>query len=131
MASCKRSVAGIAAKGRRFFIARRKPGGDLGCKWEFPGGKAEEHESDAQALIREYREELGVTVAVGPWVGTVSFEHQGKLFSLSAYRVFFDSENFNLAEHREWRWAALEEIETMDFAESDLKLLPFLKPNLR
>jgi 8-oxo-dGTP diphosphatase len=131
VASCKRSVAGIAVKGRRCFIARRKPGGDLGGKWEFPGGKVEEHESDAQALIREYHEELGVTVAVGPCVGTVSFEHHGKPFSLAAYCVFFDSENFSLPEHSEWRWAALEEIETMDFAESDLKLLPFLKLNLR
>jgi 8-oxo-dGTP diphosphatase len=109
------------------FIARRKPGGDLGGKWEFPGGKVEERESDAEALIREYLEELGVIVAVGPCAGTVSFEHQGKHFSLSAYRVFFDSEDFKLPEHSEWRWAALEEIETLDFAESDLKLLPFLK----
>ncbi|MDR2110325.1 MAG: NUDIX domain-containing protein, partial [Spirochaetaceae bacterium] len=51
----RRSVAGIAVEGGRFFIAQRIPGGDLGGKWEFPGGKVEEGETDAEALIREYR----------------------------------------------------------------------------
>ena len=38
-------------------------------KWEFPGGKVEPGESDAEALVRECREELGVVVTAGPQVG--------------------------------------------------------------
>jgi 8-oxo-dGTP diphosphatase len=126
----RRSVAGIAVEGRRVFIARRLPQGDLGGKWEFPGGKAENNESDAQALIREYREELGVSIRTGAHLGAASFEHNGKIYSLNAYRVFFDSVNFVLNDHSEWRWAALDEIESLDFVDSDRKLLPFLKLNL-
>jgi 8-oxo-dGTP diphosphatase len=125
-----RSVAGIAVEGACVFIARRLPKGDLGGKWEFPGGKVEAGESDAQALVREYLEEFGIVIRTGPHLGAASFEHNGKAYSLNAYRVFFDSPRFVLNEHSEWRWAALDEIETLNFVDSDRKLLPFLKLNL-
>lgn len=119
-------MAGIAEEGGKLFIARRKSGGDLGGKWEFPGGKVEEGESDGDALIREYQEEFGVAVKPGAFLGTASFEHHGKERRLNAYRISF-SGDFTLREHTEWRWASLEEIETLDFAGSDRLLLKALK----
>lgn len=127
----KRSVAGIAIEGGKAFIARRIPGGALGGKWEFPGGKAEPGETDEDALLREYQEELGVPVRVGSFLGASSFEHHGKPYELHAYQVFFLARNFQLTEHTEWRWASLEEIAALDFADSDRKLLPGLKPHLQ
>jgi 8-oxo-dGTP diphosphatase len=123
----KRSVAGIVFEESRFFIARRLPGGDMGDKWEFPGGKVEDGESDEQALVREYFEEFGVSITTGSKLAEAEFEHKGKKYTLSAYRVYFSSQNFVLTEHSEWRWASLDEIEKSDFADSDLKLLPTLK----
>jgi 8-oxo-dGTP diphosphatase len=123
----KRSVAGIAAREGKFFIVRRKPGGDLGGKWEFPGGKAEEGETDEAALAREYLEEFGARARVGPFLASAAFTHGGADFSLNAYRVDFDEKNIRLAEHTEWRWASPEEIKSLDFAGSDLKLLGALE----
>jgi 8-oxo-dGTP diphosphatase len=123
----KISVAGIAAEGGKFFIARRIAGGDLGGKWEFPGGKVEAGESAAEALIREYDEEFSVPVRVGKLLGSASFEHRGTVRSLAAYEVSFLKTEFKLVEHTEWRWASPAEIEKLDFAPSDLKLLPALK----
>jgi 8-oxo-dGTP diphosphatase len=120
------SVAGIAVKGGRFFIAQRRAGGDLGGKWEFPGGKVEQGESDEEALCREYREEFGVPIQTGPFLGSASFEHYGKTYIVNAYRVYFSGGDFTLHEHKRWRWADFEEIKALDFAESDLKLLPAL-----
>jgi 8-oxo-dGTP diphosphatase len=125
------SIAGIAVAGGKLFIARRKPGGDLGEKWEFPGGKVEEGESDEAALIREFREELDDTVRVGPLLGTASFEHRGKSRLLRAYRVDFSVPDLTLIEHTAWKWASPEEIADMDFADSDLKLLPALQAYLQ
>jgi len=123
-----RSVAGIAVDGTRLFIARRKPGGSLGGKWEFPGGKAEEGETDEAALKREYLEEFGVAVEVGPLLADAGFSHRGRPFSLNAYRIFFGSLDFRMSEHVEWRWASCDEIEAGGgFADSDLLLLPALR----
>ncbi|MDR1900569.1 MAG: (deoxy)nucleoside triphosphate pyrophosphohydrolase [Treponema sp.] len=124
------SVAGIALRNGRLFIARRKAGGDLGGKWEFPGGKVEADESDEDAVRREYREEFGVSVRTGPLVGSACFEHRGIPRTLNAYRIYFSAPKFKLQEHSEWRWASLEEIEGLDFAGSDRKLLPALKQYL-
>jgi len=122
-----RSVAGIAIEGGKVFIARRKEGGDLGGKWEFPGGKVEEGEGNADALRREFLEEFAVDVTVGALLATAEFTHNEQQFSLNAYRIFFASLRFNMTEHDQWRWAALEEIEPLDFAGSDRLLLPQLQ----
>jgi 8-oxo-dGTP diphosphatase len=123
----KRSVAGIAIEKGRVFIARRKAGGDLGGKWEFPGGKVEEGESDAEALQREFLEEFGVTVTVGALLASGEFSHNGQKFALNGYRVSFASDRFTMTEHDECRWAAFDEIETLDFAGSDRLLFPPLQ----
>ncbi|MDR1399278.1 MAG: (deoxy)nucleoside triphosphate pyrophosphohydrolase [Treponema sp.] len=122
----KRSVAGIAIENSRLFIAKRIPGGAMGEKWEFPGGKVEDDESDADALRREYREEFGIDVTVGDLLASAVFEYKGQR-QLSAYQVTFASMQFTLIEHTTWRWATLEEIEALDFVDSDQKLLPALK----
>jgi 8-oxo-dGTP diphosphatase len=124
------SVAGIAAAEDRIFIARRKAGGDLGGKWEFPGGKVEDGETDQEALVREYDEEFGVKISVGEPLGTAAFEHHGRQFSLHAYRINFLEKDFTLAEHTEWRWATFEEIDALDFAGSDRLLFPGIRTRL-
>jgi 8-oxo-dGTP diphosphatase len=124
-------VAGIALEGGKFFIARRLPGGDLGEKWEFPGGKVEAGESDEDALIREYDEEFKVSIKPAALLGTVSFDHRGITHILNAYRIYFAGQDLTLREHTEWRWASLEEMESLDFADSDRKLFFCLKSYLQ
>jgi 8-oxo-dGTP diphosphatase len=130
------SVAGIAWDAGRFFIARRTGGGAMGDKWEFPGGKVEEGESDEEALKREYLEEFGVGVLTGAFLGSATFEHRGIPRMVKAYRIFFaDTADLRsalkLSEHTQWRWASLNEIEGLAdagaFVDSDRKLLPSLK----
>jgi 8-oxo-dGTP diphosphatase len=120
-------VAGIAWEKGRFFIARRVGGGDMGGKWEFPGGKVDEGESDEAALKREYEEEFGVDITTGAFLGSAAFEHRGIERRVNAYRIFFTNTGFTLSEHTQWRWATLEEIQRLDFVDSDLKLIPALK----
>jgi 8-oxo-dGTP diphosphatase len=132
VAEANLSVAGIAWDAGRYFIARRVSGGAMGDRWEFPGGKVEEGESDEDALKREYREEFGVDVTMGAFLGSAAFEHRGIPRMVKAYRIFFNDTldlrtAFTLSEHTEWRWAALDEIDGLDFVDSDRKLLPALK----
>jgi 8-oxo-dGTP diphosphatase len=46
----------------RVLIAQRPPGKTMAGLWEFPGGKVEPGERPEQTLIRELKEELGITV---------------------------------------------------------------------
>ena len=58
-------VAGLViGDDERILIAQRRADQALPLQWEFPGGKVEPGEAPVEALVRELREELGVTVAV-------------------------------------------------------------------
>ena len=58
-------VAALIWEQGRFLICQRPPHKARGLLWEFVGGKVEPGETRAQALVRECREELAVTVTVG------------------------------------------------------------------
>ena len=127
-----RSVAAIAVGEGRVFVARRKPGGELGLKWEFPGGKVEEGEDDRAALIREVDEEFGVAVRPLKALGEASFIHHERARDLCAWSVELDrGRPLDLREHLEVRWVGPEELESLDLAGSDRQLLSFVLPLLR
>ncbi|MFQ3547302.1 MAG: NUDIX domain-containing protein [Termitinemataceae bacterium] len=119
-----RSVAGICIRNAQLFIAQRFPGGAMGERWEFPGGKVEPGETDVEALQREYNEEFGISIHVGPCIAQASFEHHEQIRDLCGYLVEILAEPALLTEHTQWRWASLEEINRLPFADSDKKLLP-------
>jgi 8-oxo-dGTP diphosphatase len=127
----KLSVAAIAVYEGKLFIAKRIPGGDMGGKWEFPGGKAEEGEDAKETLTREMAEEFGVTVTAGDKIASGSFVHNGKKHTLDAYLVSIPDYHFSLTEHTEWHWAHFDEIETLfaagEFTPSDYALLPQIR----
>ena len=58
-------VAALVWRGLELLAAQRLPEGRCAGLWEFPGGKQEPGESPRAALLREAREELGVTLHVG------------------------------------------------------------------
>lgn len=56
-------------EGRLLLIRRgREPGKGL---WSIPGGRVEAGESDEEAVVREVREETGLVVMPGPFIGSV------------------------------------------------------------
>ncbi|MDR2048836.1 MAG: NUDIX domain-containing protein [Treponema sp.] len=123
----RESVAGVAIKGDKLFVARRRPGGALGSKWEFPGGKVRSGESHSDTLKREYLEELSVPVEVGEKIGEAQFVHGSTRFFLSALRIIPQSEDFSLKEHSEYRWVTFADLERLDFADSDRQIFPAIK----
>lgn len=70
-----------------FLLAQRPPGKVYAGYWEFPGGKVEAGESVRDALVRELREELGITVtAATPWL-TRCFTYPHARVRLNFWRV--------------------------------------------
>jgi 8-oxo-dGTP diphosphatase len=121
-----RSAAGIAQRDDTYLVALRLPGGALGGKWEFPGGKVDDGESPEDCLRREFREELDADIAVGTCVGVEHFQHKGQEFELQAFLVTLASERVVLREHQQIAWLPKRSIQDLDLAPSDRKLLRFL-----
>jgi len=57
----RRSAYGVVLDGDRLLLVNTRSTG----KWSFPGGRCEAGETDAEAAIREIREETGIDVVVG------------------------------------------------------------------
>jgi 8-oxo-dGTP diphosphatase len=119
------SVAGIARqKDGLVFVAKRLPGGEMGGKWELPGGKAKAGEEPAVAVEREFFEELGLWVKVGRKLGETVFSNSGGERKLLGYEVCLGSlDDMVLVNHSVWKWAKPEELSRLDFTPSDLALL--------
>ncbi len=126
-----RSIACIDYRDGKIFIAKRQMTGDMGGRWEFPGGKIEEGEDLQQAVVREMQEEFGVTVKVGRKITTGTFTHRDKPCSLDVLEVHFPHDGiaspFVLTEHTEYKWAKLEEIPELNFVDSDLSVYDAVK----
>lgn len=127
----KISIACIAIDNGKILIAHRNPVGQMGGRWEFPGGKVEEGESDEQAVIREFSEEFGVTVKVGEPVASSEFEHNNKIVKLHAYRIFVPhngiEKKYILTEHTDYKWVDIMDIPGLEFVDSDLKIYEQVK----
>lgn len=122
----KTSIACIAFNDNKVLIAHRNPTGQMGGRWEFPGGKVEDGESEETAVAREFKEEFGVSITVGPKIATAIFKHNGENVMLNAHLVELPHNGidvpFVLTEHTEYRWAELPEIPTLNFVDSDMMI---------
>jgi 8-oxo-dGTP diphosphatase len=123
-----RVAAAVVWRDGRVLLTRRPPGGPLGLKWEFPGGKLEPGESPEQALVRELREELGVgasprgTLAVE----SHSYDH-GLEVELHFLRCELDSLEFTPChEVHEVRWSRPAEVDPAEVLEADRGFLAAL-----
>ena len=126
-----RSIACIDYRDGKIFIAKRQMVGDMGGRWEFPGGKIEEGEDLQTAIIREMQEEFGVTVSVGRKITSGSFTHKDKPCTLDVLEVTFPHDGikkrFELTEHTDYKWADINEIPSLNFVDSDLSVYDAVK----
>ncbi len=127
----KVSIACIAIKRGKILIAHRNPKGQMGARWEFPGGKVEEGEDEKVSIVREMQEEFGVNVKVLKKITENNFEHDGIKFNLHVYQIAFPRmgllKKFKLTEHTEYRWVKIDDIPKDNFVDSDLKVFDDVK----
>jgi len=125
------TTAGILQKDGRFFVAKREDKGSIGGLWEFPGGKNRWSESEAETLKREYQEELKLDIEVGRLLHTHDFVNKGTLYHQKAYLVSCkDAQEPILSVHTSYRWVTMQELQDLQFAPSDQRIVASLKNNL-
>jgi len=114
-------VGAAIARDGRVLAARRSAPAELAGWWEFPGGKVQDGESETEALVRECREELGVEVAVGEFIGAEPIAEDLILRVYLAEHLLGDPEARQ--DHDEVRWLAAAELGSVGWLPADRPLL--------
>lgn len=114
-------VAAIIVREGSILICQRKPGGEYGGKWEFPGGKVEPDEDFRAALARELEEELAIRAVIGPEVDRYEYGYPGRsAIQLIFYKVtVFEGQPQNLI-FEQIQWERAENLPAYDFLAGDL-----------
>lgn len=116
-------VAALIREGVKFLICRRPAHKARGLLWEFVGGKVEPGESKEQALVRECREELAVTVDVGDVFLDVVHEYPDITVHLTLFNAVISDGIPQKLEHDDIRWITPDEISNYDFCPADKEIL--------
>lgn len=120
-------VAALIWQGDRFLACQRPAHKARGLLWEFVGGKVESGETKQQALIRECREELDITVDVGDVFMELVHEYPDLTVRLTLFHAAIASGTPKLLEHRDIRWITANEIDGYDFCPADEEILTAIK----
>lgn len=120
-------VAALIWDGDRFLACQRPAHKARGLLWEFVGGKVEPGESREEALIRECREELAVTVAVGDVFMEVLHEYPDLTVRLTLFHATIAQGVPQMLEHNDIRWITPAQIPEYDFCPADVEILERIK----
>lgn len=120
-------VAALIWKGDRFLACQRPAHKARGLLWEFVGGKVEPGETKEDALIRECREELGVTLSVGAVFMEVTHTYPDLTVHLTLFQATIQEGQPRKLEHHDIRWITREEIDQYPFCPADEAILDRLR----
>ena len=120
-------VAALIWDGDKFMACQRPANKARGLLWEFVGGKVEPSETKEEALIRECREELDVTVAVEEVFMEVTHEYPDLTVHLTLFHAKIVEGVPKKLEHNDIRWLTAEEIDRFPFCPADEEILKRLK----
>ena len=120
-------VAALIWDGSRFMICQRPANKARALLWEFVGGKTEAGETLEDALIRECREELDITVAVGDIFTQVIHEYPDIHIRLTLFNCKIAEGTPKLLEHNDLKWILPSEIPDFDFCPADKDILTLIQ----
>ena len=122
-------VAALIWDKDKFMICQRPAHKARGLLWEFVGGKVEPGETKEQALIRECREELAVTLSVGDVFMDVVHEYPDLTVHLILYNAVILDGTIQLLEHNDARWITAAQIPDYCFCPADNEILEQIMKN--
>jgi mutator protein MutT len=122
-------AAALVFREGKLLITQRYSDAHLGGLWEFPGGKREANETFEDCLQRELREELGISVAVGELLESLTHAYPEKTVHLKFYRCRWEEHEPQALGCSAFRWVTAGELKDYAFPAADARLLGKLQQN--
>lgn len=116
-------VAALIWDKNKFMICQRPEHKTRALEWEFVGGKQEKGETLTEALVRECREELDVTVSVGDIFMEVDHVYPDITVHLTLFNSKIEKGEIKMLEHNDIKWITPEEIPLYNFCPADKEIL--------
>lgn len=114
-----RVVAAVIENEGRYLITQRRSGAVLPEMWEFPGGRVEEGEGDAEALRREIRERLDADIEVKAMLSFVSHPYERYTIDLYMYECQLLTMELKKKAVKDFRWISSQEFDEYQFTPAD------------
>ncbi len=116
-------AAALIWRGERFLICKRPADKARALLWEFVGGKLEPGETGQEALVRECKEELDITVEAGDAFTEVTHVYPDLTVHLTLYHCTIAEGEPKLLEHADMAWITPDEIGNYEFCPADVEIL--------
>ncbi len=124
-------VAGLILQNDKLLICQRPKFKEHPLKWEFPGGKIKNDETNEEALNREINEELSINIINCEEL--ISYNFNYKDLNKRVFIHFYLVNNFcgkvSNNFHKELKWIEIKDIREYDFLEGDLKIIDYISSN--
>ena len=121
-------VAAIIKKDNKI-LATQRGYGEFEGLWEFPGGKIEDGETKEEALVREIKEELNADIIVEKFALDLEWQYPNFYLYMSCFECVLESD-IELLEHMGARWLSLDELDSVEWIEADIKAVNYIKESL-
>ena len=124
-------ICAIIFFNNKILVAQRSEVMKLPLKWEFPGGKLEDGESEIDCIKREIKEEINIDIEVLEKLSNSIFDYGDFKIILIPFISTYVTGEIILSEHKDYKLLDKTELLNLDWAEADLPILKeFLKIEL-
>ncbi len=124
-----RVVAAVIKDGDKIFATARGYGEFKGW-WEFPGGKIEKGETPRQALVREIKEELSLTIEVGELIGTIEYDYPTFHLSMDSFWCEIIGGDLILKEAQDAKWLTKNVLYSLKWLPADTLVIDRIEKQL-
>lgn len=115
----------------KILVTQRSEKMKLPLKWEFPGGKLEENESEIDCIKREIKEEINIEIEVLRKLSNSIYDYGNFKINLIPFIAKHILGEIKLTEHRDYKLLQRKELLSLDWAEADIPIVEeFLKLEL-
>ena len=104
-------------------LATQRGYGEFKDGWEFPGGKMQPGETPEEAIIREIKEELRITIKPEKLLMTVEYDYPTFHLTMHCFFSVITAGTIELVEHEAMAWLEESQLESVSWLPADIEVV--------